>query len=375
MELAQELMMTAVVAVLVSFLIAKLVSMVMAGDSSRDSKLTTSDRNFDRDTNDEVDMEELRFRERLQIRGFSGEKWTEAVGEAAATRKVDVFVGEAGRVDGSGKSVNRGVVAEIECSQLADDSVEKGLKEEGEEQNKSLGEMLAKKEEVSDNEERVDSKEGKEVNLEQLQPICVDLAGESSGVVEQSEEISIVESELKEHVDEKKIEIESEEDDWEGIERSELEKSFAKAAKFVESGDLDGRLSRLGSDVLIKLYGLHKLVTEGPCREQPPMALKVAARAKWNAWQRLGNMSPEVAMEQYIALVSDRVPGWMEDNSTGDGNLGSSVSTSPGAAAPDISTLSFNQQDIKNERTLEPRTGAENSDLPEGLTLENRVKE
>uniref|UniRef100_A0A2P2JCD0 Acyl-CoA binding protein 3B n=1 Tax=Rhizophora mucronata TaxID=61149 RepID=A0A2P2JCD0_RHIMU len=289
MELAQELMMTAVVAVLVSFLIAKLVSMVMAGDSSRDSKLTTSDRNFDRDTNDEVDMEELRFRERLQIRGFSGEKWTEAVGEAAATRKVDVFVGEAGRVDGSGKSVNRGVVAEIECSQLADDSVEKGLKEEGEEQNKSLGEMLAKKEEVSDNEERVDSKEGKEVNLEQLQPICVDLAGESSGVVEQSEEISIVESELKEHVDEKKIEIESEEDDWEGIERSELEKSFAKAAKFVESGDLDGRLSRLGSDVLIKLYGLHKLVTEGPCREQPPMALKVAARAKW--YQTLLNLA------------------------------------------------------------------------------------
>ncbi|GKV10324.1 hypothetical protein SLEP1_g21707 [Rubroshorea leprosula] len=27
-------------------------------------------------------------------------------------------------------------------------------------------------------------------------------------------------------------------------------------------------------------------------------------------------MNPEVAMEQYVALLSDRVPGWMKDNST-----------------------------------------------------------
>ena len=26
-------------------------------------------------------------------------------------------------------------------------------------------------------------------------------------------------------------------------------------------------------------------------------------------------MNPEAAMEQYVALLSDRVPGWMEDNS------------------------------------------------------------
>jgi len=36
-------------------------------------------------------------------------------------------------------------------------------------------------------------------------------------------------------------------------------------------------------------------------------------RCARNAWQRLGNMSPEAAMEQYIVLVSDRAPGWMED--------------------------------------------------------------
>lgn len=35
-------------------------------------------------------------------------------------------------------------------------------------------------------------------------------------------------------------------------------------------------------------------------------------RCARNAWQKLGRMSPEVAMEQYIKLLSDRVPGWME---------------------------------------------------------------
>ena len=39
-------------------------------------------------------------------------------------------------------------------------------------------------------------------------------------------------------------------------------------------------------------------------------------RCARNAWQRLGNMNPEVAIEQYIALVTDKVPGWMEDTST-----------------------------------------------------------
>ena len=33
-----------------------------------------------------------------------------------------------------------------------------------------------------------------------------------------------------------------------------------------------------------------------------------------NAWQGLGNLSPEMAMEQYITILSEKVPGWMEDH-------------------------------------------------------------
>lgn len=37
-------------------------------------------------------------------------------------------------------------------------------------------------------------------------------------------------------------------------------------------------------------------------------------RCARNAWQKLGNMNPEEAMEQYVALLSDRVPGWKKEN-------------------------------------------------------------
>ena len=74
-------------------------------------------------------------------------------------------------------------------------------------------------------------------------------------------------------------------DDWEGIERSELEKLFMSAAEFVGGEGGDG----LGSEVRMELYGLHKVATEGPCREPQPMPLKLSARAKW--YKFLSNFS------------------------------------------------------------------------------------
>lgn len=36
-------------------------------------------------------------------------------------------------------------------------------------------------------------------------------------------------------------------------------------------------------------------------------------RCARNAWQKLGNMSPEEAMEQYVTLLSEKVPYWRQD--------------------------------------------------------------
>ncbi|CAL0331775.1 unnamed protein product [Lupinus luteus] len=103
------------------------------------------------------------------------------------------------------------------------------------------------------------------------------------------------------------------EDDWEGIERSELEKCFGAAVVFVGSKSYANRVADLSNDVKLKLYGYYKIATHGPCSEPQPIALKFSARAKWNAWQQLGNMRPELAMEQYISLLSESVPDWMEN--------------------------------------------------------------
>ncbi|KAF6165244.1 hypothetical protein GIB67_030426 [Kingdonia uniflora] len=137
---------------------------------------------------------------------------------------------------------------------------------------------------------------------------------------------------------------------WEGIERSEVEVLFSAAAKFV--GDSDSLL-KLGSDVQMQLSGLHKVSMEGPCREPPPMALMVSARAKWNSWQRLGNMNPEAAMEQYISLLSDIVPGWMEGNPEGHRKNNKSNDTveagESGTKAHNSSSYPLHQPCFENE--------------------------
>ncbi|CAH9089926.1 unnamed protein product [Cuscuta epithymum] len=99
-------------------------------------------------------------------------------------------------------------------------------------------------------------------------------------------------------------------DDWEGIERTDLEKEFSSAVVFVDS---KGNTDRLVDDVKMQLYGLHKVATEGPCCTPQPMAFKLSARAKWNAWQKLGDISQDVAMEQYIALLSRSITDWKDE--------------------------------------------------------------
>ncbi|TMW96241.1 hypothetical protein EJD97_007700 [Solanum chilense] len=144
-------------------------------------------------------------------------------------------------------------------------------------------------------------------------------------------------------------------DDWEGIERSELEEEFAKAVNFVDGGNgKNGGMENMGSELMMQLYGLQKIAIEGPCYEPQPMALKVYARAKWNAWQKMGSMNQEVAMEQYIKLLSDHVPHWTH-HSKNDCEVGSSETKMPGD--PDPIPDSSNDTG-KDERTQETNRAA-----------------
>lgn len=84
----------------------------------------------------------------------------------------------------------------------------------------------------------------------------------------------------KNGVDSEKKEL-LEEDDWEGIESSELERLFVAAVLFVGSKSDANRMANLSNDVKMQLYGFHKIATEGPCQKPQPMALNFSARAKW----------------------------------------------------------------------------------------------
>ncbi|GLT93565.1 hypothetical protein SLE2022_113540 [Rubroshorea leprosula] len=435
MELLKELFLTAFVAILFSFLIAKLVSRVTSGGS-----LPESESNSGIDVDEETIMQELQFGQRLEVKTFEGQRKVEFVQEIVS--KDEEVVAAPAVAEEIGESVVRSGEFEAKSSQLAEKSesevkfddvvdkesfgVEKGivvdqenasgvanvkaespksdeisesaalsrqmeaeacqLQEKSESEvkfddviermvkNVEVGEMKPEKlePEVKFDDIVEDKVENKEVGGfdEALEKIRKDHEHEL-----ESDEISVLESKLErvgDEVKEVKLESHGDDDDWEGIERTELEKVFAVAAKYVEGkGELEG----IGNDVQMEMYGLHKVATEGPCREPQPMALKVNARAKWNAWQRLGNMSPEVAMEQYVALLSDRVPGWMKDNSTGENKQEPTKVGLQAAIAHDRSSFPDLQTDSTEESISElesTMTGGQESGCS---SFDNQAKE
>ncbi|XP_058809889.1 acyl-CoA-binding domain-containing protein 5 isoform X2 [Phymastichus coffea] len=51
---------------------------------------------------------------------------------------------------------------------------------------------------------------------------------------------------------------------------------------------------------MLKFYSYFKQATEGPCKSPKPGFWDVVSRAKWSAWNSLGNMSKEEAMNNYV---------------------------------------------------------------------------
>ncbi|MQM10872.1 hypothetical protein Taro_043766 [Colocasia esculenta] len=145
-------------------------------------------------------------------------------------------------------------------------------------------------------------------------------------------------------------------DEWEGIESTELDELFSAATAFVAATAADRSSPSVSSDVQLQLYGLYKIATEGPCTAPQPSALKMTARAKWNAWQKLGAMPPEEAMQGYIMIVSELYPSWATGSSSTsrileEGNdAPTSISASKGPVGPVFSSFVHEEEsdrDIK----------------------------
>ncbi|KAL6982992.1 hypothetical protein U1Q18_016387 [Sarracenia purpurea var. burkii] len=408
MELVQELFVTAFVALIFSFVVAKLVSIATGGDDEGDLGLKSSESG----RGETVVEEEVKFGGGLRVLSTESERKVQFVEEAL--EKVDAFEREgsvdkleesrfreefeeercdsavicepAGRIEATevgGLPVNSSeedqevVVAEIfgrtEVAEIkeeyaatklvelvVDEGIEKAKVDEIDGAVKERNAMIdlvfeEKIVEKAEADGKIDARSAPD-------NVVIDQGPEVRDVESRENQESGIERGLNKGDEKEKDLIGDVEDDWEGIERSELEEVFAAAANYVASRGKDDRLSNVSSDVQMQMYGLHKVAMEGPCHEPQPMALKISSRAKWNSWQRLGNMNPEAAMEQYIALLSDEVPGWMEGISAGDSNAESIESGLPDTPT-NISTDLHHQLNSKENRELEQNSGNVGGDL------------
>ncbi|XP_062185616.1 acyl-CoA-binding domain-containing protein 4-like [Phragmites australis] len=144
----------------------------------------------------------------------------------------------------------------------------------------------------------------------------------------------------------------SDDSDWEGVESTELDEEFSAASAFVAASAASD--TSVPEEAQLRLYGLYKIATEGPCTAPQPSALKLKARAKWNAWHKLGAMPTEEAMLEYITIVNELFPNWAVGSSTKrkDEHSIASASGSKGPMGPVFSSLMYEEEDQGNESEL-----------------------
>ena len=82
----------------------------------------------------------------------------------------------------------------------------------------------------------------------------------------------------------------------------DLERKYAEAANIAKERKPPISLS---TDQKIAMYCHYKQVEVGPVDIPRPGFFDLVGRAKWDAWNALGNMSREEAMKKYIEIVND----------------------------------------------------------------------
>ncbi|CAE7533062.1 ACBD5 [Symbiodinium natans] len=69
-------------------------------------------------------------------------------------------------------------------------------------------------------------------------------------------------------------------------------------------------LPSLDNSNKLRLYAHYKQATVGPAQGSRPSMFNQVARAKWDAWSQLGDMSAADAKRGYCMLADEFVPGW-----------------------------------------------------------------
>nr|CAD7394236.1 unnamed protein product [Timema cristinae] len=53
-------------------------------------------------------------------------------------------------------------------------------------------------------------------------------------------------------------------------------------------------------ELMLRFYAYFKQASEGPCTAARPAFWEVVKKMKWDAWNKLGNMPREEAMNNYV---------------------------------------------------------------------------
>lgn len=84
---------------------------------------------------------------------------------------------------------------------------------------------------------------------------------------------------------------------------------FNRAANHVKS-----LVSNLDSNKLLELYKYYKQGVEGRCNIPRPRWYEMQAKAKWDAWNSLGDLPQSEAKQLYIKLVSELDPDFEQND-------------------------------------------------------------
>uniref|UniRef100_A0A803L2H7 ACB domain-containing protein n=1 Tax=Chenopodium quinoa TaxID=63459 RepID=A0A803L2H7_CHEQI len=110
-----------------------------------------------------------------------------------------------------------------------------------------------------------------------------------------------------------------------GVESTELDEAFSAATAFVAASAADKIMAqKVGNDAQLQLYGLYKIATEGiKALQYDDQNIKFSnllyitlgeheslTHPSQNAWQKMGAMPPEDAMQKYVDIVTELFPSW-----------------------------------------------------------------
>lgn len=92
-------------------------------------------------------------------------------------------------------------------------------------------------------------------------------------------------------------------------------------------------LKNLSEEQMLKLYGLYKQSLNGSCKMQKPYFWDFTAKAKWESWKAVSDLSESLAKKNYIDLVKQLDVSWdeskneVESSESKSGGMGIAVST------------------------------------------------